>query len=449
MRVLKFGGTSVKDAEAMQRVENILEQFTGKLIVVLSATSGTTNILLEMLTFASKGILEEAQKLKNESKKRHFEIIEKLGLMSSNSLIEEIEGVFQNLESLLKGVYYLRETTERASDVAISFGETISTKIFTEYLKAKNKKCVWFDAREVIITSKDSQNSPSLVRIKNASQLKISPLFHENDLIITQGFIAKDENEIPTTLGRGGSDLTASLLGNALEAEAIEIWTDVSGVMTVDPRTVETAFAQKELSFKEAAELAYFGARVLHPRTIQPAMDKNIPVWVKNTLLPNDFGTLITNESKNIKTVKAIAFRKNITVITVQSTGMFMAHGFLEKLFQIFSKYEIAIDLISTSEITVSLTIDDTKNLEKAKIELEELAKVRVMENLSIIALVGEEIKNSEGFLKKVFTALDKIPIEMISFGASNVNLSLVLPNVNLNEAVRKLHKELFEKEDL
>jgi len=445
MKILKFGGTSVKDAVAMRRVGEILEGEPGQKIVVLSATAGTTDALLEMVDLAPKGEMKKVSEIKNKLEKQHQGIIKDLGLEKNQTLKKQIKDYFVRVEIFLLGIYYLREITPRAKDAIVAHGELISTRIFANYLQSIQKDCIWFDIRKVMKTNNQFGSAiPNRERLVELTDGLLHPLLNEHEIIVTQGFIGSTTEGLTTTMGRGGSDYTAALLGYALNAETIEIWTDVSGVMTADPRIVKEAFTQRDLSFQEAAELAYFGAKVLHPSTIQPAMDKKIPVIVKNTLKPEDEGTTITYESKRPGVCKAIAFRGKIMILTVESTRMLMAYGFLERIFDVFARHKISVDLISTSEISVSLTIDNSQFKDEIVQELSEFSIVKVTKNMAIVSLIGHNIKSSPHFLNKVFSALDGISIEMITFGTSNVNLSLVVPESQLKESVERLHAAFF-----
>jgi len=446
MRVLKFGGTSVKNAETMQCVASILSDYPAPTVVVLSATAGTTDSLISLVTLSAEGQLDEALKVEDMLNTKHFAILKELGLEEDTQLIQSINAIFSKLNVFINGVYYLRESTNRVKDAVVSCGELLSTYILSSYLKRLYRETVWFDIRNVLKTDNQfGAASPDIVSTQKNCKKKMEPLLNQNRFIITQGFIGSTANGLTTTLGRGGSDYTAALLGNVLEAEAIEIWTEVNGVMTADPHSVPQAFSQRDLSFKEAAELSYFGAKVLHPSMILPAMEKNIPVLVKNTMNPEDPGTMITHDSQRPGQVKAIAFRKNITTVTIESSRMLLAYGFLERIFEVFARYRVSVDLVSTSEISVSLTLDTTHHLDPILSELKSFSLVKVSEKMAIVSLVGEDIKNSPEFLRKAFQALDGLPIEMISFGASNVNLSVVIPENHLKAAVTALHKALFE----
>jgi aspartate kinase len=447
MKVLKFGGTSLKDADKMKDVVKILESYLEPIIVVLSATSGTTDALLEMVALSSQGEMSALSEKRKILETKHFNIIKNLGLNQDDTLKNEIKEFFVKIEIFLLGIYYLREITPRVSDAIVSHGELLSTKIFSAYLNSLNVACLWFDIREVLKTDGQFGSAiPNRELLVQLSQEKIRPQLKQKKVIVTQGFLGSTKDGLTTTLGRGGSDYTAALLGFALDANTIEIWTDVSGVMTADPRIVSNVFTQKDLSFKEAAELAYFGAKVLHPSTMLPAMDKKIPVIVKNTLHPQESGTTITPESIRPGICKAIAFRKEIMILTVESSRMLMAYGFLERIFEVFSRNKISVDLISTSEISVSLTIDNSQFKPEIVNELCQFSKVKITQNMAIVALVGENIKTSKDFLSKAFKSLNHIPIEMITFGTSNVNLSVVVPQDQVEKSVKQLHSAFFEK---
>ena len=446
MKVLKFGGTSVIDAQAMKHVAEIVSDYPSVTIIVLSATAGTTDTLIQLVSRATKGQYDEFMKMKEELEVRHFTIIEELGLKADRSVCQAVRDIFSKLSMFLEGIYLLRESTNRVKDAIISNGELLSTKIFAAYLKMSFSDIFWFDIRNVIMTDDHfgSAHVDMVSTQKNYNKV-MKPLLKRCRFLVTQGFIGSTLNGLTTTLGRGGSDYTATLMGNLSDAETIEIWTDSNGVMTADPRFIPQAYSQRELSFKEAAELSYFGAKVLHPSTIIPAMEKNLPVQVKNTMNPKDPGTIIAHESQLIGQPKSIAFRRNITTVTIESSRMLNAYGFLERIFDVFARYKVPIDLVSTSEITVSLTLEKTEHLDEIVEELKGFSTVRTEDKMAIVSIVGEDIKNSQSFLKRTFHALDTLPIEMISFGASNVNLSLVVPEIHVEEVVKKLHREFFE----
>ncbi len=446
MKVLKFGGSSVRDARAFREVAEIVRGYPRPALVVLSATEGTTNALLKMISLAAAGRKKQYTELRRETEKRHREIIRDLGLETDTALGKEIDSHFFKLEILLKGIYYLQEASPRARDAVTARGELLSTLIFAGHLNQLKVENHWLDVRKIMITDNQFGKAvPQIKEIRKRALREILPLQAEG-VVITQGFIGSTRGKLTTTLGRGGSDFSAALLGSVMNAEAIEIWTDVSGIMTADPRVIPQAFTQRDLSFKEAAELAYFGARVLHPDTITPAVEKKIPVLVKNTRDPGDPGTTITSHCLRPGVIKAIAFRKDIIVLTIESTRMLLAYGFLERIFDVFARHKISVDLVSTSEISVSLTIDKGQFAEEMVKELREFSRVKISRQMGIISLVSENIRESRDFLKKLFDVLETSQVEMISFGASNVNLSIVTHESLLMETVTKLHRSFFEK---
>jgi aspartate kinase len=448
MKVLKFGGTSIKDANAMRHVAKILSDYPSPTIVVLSATAGTTDSLIQLVSLAVDGQLDEFSKMKKALEKKHFSIVDELGLKTDGSLRQVVQDIFRKMSVLLDGIYLLRESTDRVKDAIVSSGELLSTHVFSGYLKTMYPDTVWFDIRNVMKTDDQFGSAhPDIPSTHKNCDKEIKPLLSQCHFFVTQGFLGSTPDGLTTTLGRGGSDYTATLLGNMLNAESIEIWTDIDGVMTADPHLVSEAYTQRDLSFREAAELSYFGAKVLHPSTIMPAMKKNLPVQVKNTMNPKDPGTIIVQESQRSGQPKSIAFRKNITAVTVESSRMLLAYGFLERIFDVFARYQVSVDLVSTSEISVSLTLDKTQHLDTIVNELKDFSSVRVTDHMVIVSVVGENIKNSPNFLKRAFIAMDEIPIEMISFGASNVNLSFVVPEAYLEIVVKKLHQEFFGKQ--
>ena len=324
----------------------------------------------------------------------------------------------------------------------LSFGERLSTTLLYYRALDEGVNAEYIDAREIVKTD-DSFSSARLLEKESYREIKKTVRPSKGRLIITQGFIASTLNGITTTLGRGGSDYTATIVGAALGADEVQIWTDVNGIMTCDPRLVNKAKTLKEISYKEAQELAYFGARVIHPATIQPAIEKNIPVVVKNTQNPKAAGTRIIS-SETGKGVKAIAFKKGITVINVISSRMLLAFGFLKKIFEIFEKYKTSVDLISTSEVSVSITVDNTFSIKNITEELSLIGSVSVEEKNTIVSLVGLGVWKRPETLSLVFNALKTIPIRMVSLGSSDINLSFVVPDKRADETVQLLHNVFF-----
>ncbi len=447
---MKFGGTSVENAAAMRIALDLVrrEQHRRPLVVV-SAIAGATNALMESAQFALDGKLEEAHKKLSDLLERHVVLLENLIDTRSTiqQLILEMRRRFDELKNLCQGIAILGELTNRSLDTIASVGERLSSLILAEAMRASKMSVELLDARKVITTDDNFGNAtPIFEAIVENVQSLVLPRINAGTIVVTQGYIGSTAKGFTTTLGRGGSDYSAALLGAAANAEEIQIWTDVDGVMTADPRIAPEAKKLKVISFREASELAYFGAKVLHPSTILPAVKKNIPVVVLNSRRPQSNGTLIVSDPpKSNVAVKSVASKRGITVINIQSTRMLMAYGFLESIFGVFGKHKTSVDLVSTSEVAVSLTIDNTARLEEIVSELQKFAEVAVYEKKAIVCIVGEQMHSTVGIADRIFRALGDINVMMISQGASEINMSLVLDESEVNEAVRRLHKEFFE----
>jgi aspartate kinase len=411
--------------------------------------AGITNELIvcaqTALTDGDKAALTTLAQIK----KNHLALIEELFSNSTEqqNVIVELDPFFSQLEVLLRGVGYLKELSKRTLDAISGFGELFSTKIFAMFAHSQGLSCQWVDARHFLITDDNfGRATPLWEQLVPKTKDLLSPFLTKKQCVVTQGFIGTTKEGVSTTLGRGGSDYTASIIGVALDATAIEIWTDVDGMMTADPRIVKEATSLSEVSFQEASELAYFGAKVLHPLTIKPAVEKNIAVRILNTMKPLNPGTLITAipEREPRSRVSSIAIKKNLSAIFISSPRMLMAHGFLAKVFEIFSRNETSIDLIATSEVSVSLTIDNDDHLSAIKDELSELGEVNIFHNVAIVTVVGRQFRNQSGIAGQVFGALKDINIIMISGGASDINLSFVVDNKDADQSVKFLHREFF-----
>ncbi len=444
MIVLKFGGTSVMNAERMNQALNIAKKQLDKApVMVSSAMAKVTDTLIEISDNAKKGNKEEALKLVEKLKDRHISVAN--DFLTGNNLkecIEKIQDFCKELHSITKGCSLLKECPTQSYDTIQSFGELLSTTLLYYRAKELGINAEWIDSRKILKTdSTFGAANPDFEKTDQEIKKAIFP--EKNRLYIAQGFIASDSDNITTTLGRGGSDFTAAIFGASLDAKEIQIWTDVNGIMTTDPRIVAEATTVKEMSYEEAAELAFFGAKVVHPATIQPAIKKNIPVTVMNTNDPDGAFTKISNNNLE-QGLKAISGKKNITVININSSRMINASGFLSKIFYIFEKYETSVDLISTSEVSVSVTIDDTTNLNNIVRELEKIATVTVAKNKAIICFVGKNLWHSTKTITKVFSALEGTKIRMISLGSSDTNLSAVLPMEMLDTAIKNSHKAFF-----
>ena len=445
MVVLKFGGTSVRDATWIDKALDIANDYLDRApVLVASAMGKTTDRLQEIANLTECGERNKAEEVFKALKKAHISVVDEfLTGDIRNECIEKVNGLFDELRSIVKGLSLLKECTPRSNDMILSFGELLSTTIIAYRARERGIDTTFIDSREIIKT--DGGFSKAVPIFKQTNILikdKIKP--ERGKLSVAQGFIGSTESGITTTLGRGGSDYTAAIIGAALSAEQIVIWTDVDGIMSSDPRTVQKASTIPKISYKEAAELAYFGAKVIHPSAIQPATKIDIPIIVKNTGNPSGSGTEII---KNVtcEGPKAIAFKKGITLISITSYRMLFAYGFLRRIFEIYEKYNTSVDLISTSEVSVSMTIDDTIHLKGIKTELENIGSVGIEENKSIICLVGQGLWRDSLFISKVFSNLKHIPIRMISLGASDTNLSFVVPDSEAENTIQILHKEFFE----
>ncbi len=436
MKVFKFGGTSVGSIENMNQVKNIITDGNKK-VVVLSAMSGTTNQLLAIAHDIEHNFPNEAIDKINKLHETYFTTIHKL--IQNKALSEDVKNYVSGIFNLLVSCTY--ETFSKTlENKIVAQGELLSTYMFNSYLKQEGIASALLPALNFMRI--DSFNEPDMAYIEKHFQLTIQKT--ENaQIYITQGFICMDSNDSISNLQRGGSDYTATIIGAAIKAEEVQIWTDIDGMHNNDPRYVENTKPISNLSFDEAAELAYFGAKILHPQTVTPVRVDGIPIRLKNTMNPEAFGTLISNET-SIHGVKAIAAKDNITAIKIKSARMLQAHGFLKKVFEIFETYTTAIDMITTSEVAVSLTIDDDTNLEKIVAELEKIATIEVDKNQSIVCLVGHSVvKHQDTY--KLFQILQDVKIRMISYGGSNNNISLLIDTKDKILTLQKLNFYLFE----
>ena len=445
---MKFGGTSVGDAANMRRVGKLVERALPEApLAVLSAMAGTTNGLLDAAALAEAGELAASLEKSADLRKRHLETAaELLDGSVLTGLSTEIGKRFDELELLLRGVALLRELSSRSSDAIASFGERLSTLLFAAALEASGVPTARVDARKVMRTDdRFGRARPQIDAIRALAAEHVAPHVGAGRAVVIQGYIGATGEGVTTTLGRGGSDYSAALFGAALDASEVQIWTDVEGVFSSDPRIVPDARHVPELSFAEAAELASFGAKVLHPATIQPAIRAGIPVTVRHTERPEGRFTTISSEVHSGRPVTAIASRGGATVITVNSTRMLEQSGFLERLFAVFGRHGINVDLVATAEVSVSMTVETGTPLEEPLAELAEFSTVEVADRRAIVAVVGERLKQTAGLGSKVFGALADINVEMISMGANEINLSLVVEEAAAAEAQRRLHAALFE----
>jgi len=439
MIVMKFGGTSVEDAAAIDRSCQIVgERLTRKPFVVVSALGGATNGLLEAGSFAARGELNKAMTIADRLEYRHIELLP--------SAAEQ----FVRLRELLKALAAIGEFSPRTQDLIASYGEALSSLIFVDRMKQLGFDAAHIDARQCIVTDDRFGKASPIIDI-TASRLEEAARSHLNAgrVVVMGGYIGSTLSGVITTLGRGGSDYSAAIAGTALNAEEIQIWTDVDGMLTADPRTVPGAWKVREISFDEASELAYFGAKVLHPLTVLPAVEKNIPVYILNSRKPQGSGTRITRDARPCKNlIKSIACKRGITIVTVSSSRMLMAHGFLRALFDVFDRHHTPVDMVATSEVSVSLTLDDTSSLNNILVELKQLGDVQVSPKTALICLVGSNIKYTPGIARRAFGCLADINVLMVSMGASNINFSFLVDEKDATTAIQKLHADLFSEVD-
>jgi len=452
--VMKFGGTSVEDSAAILRTAAIV---AGRLraglnpIVVVSAMSKVTDTLLKAAAAVGKNDREGALGLTDSLRTRHLSTAAELVTGDRlTSLQLNIHHDFDALDDLLRGISAVGELTPRTSDHVVSFGERLSSLIIAAaFAEQSIAGAQHIDARTVILTDGHyGKATPNERAIENALTAQVLPLLDLGKVPVLGGFIGSCDG-ITTTLGRGGSDYTAALIGGALHAGAIEIWTDVNGIMTTDPRIVPEALRVKTISFEEAAELAYFGAKVLHPATILPAVQKNIPVYVLNSRNAENEGTKITATPPPCASpFKSIAAKKQLTIIDIVASRMLLAHGFLKAVFDVFDKHGCAIDMVATSEVSISVTVDSRQALPAICEELSRIADVKCEGNKALICLVGEDIRGQAGISGQVFSAISHVNVRMISQGASEINMSFMINEEDVEEAVRSLHRKFFAAPD-
>lgn len=436
MKVLKFGGTSVGSAQRMKDVAKLITDGEQK-IVVLSAMSGTTNTLVEISDYLYKKNPEGANEVINKLEAKYRQHIDELFSTEEykQKTLEFVKSVFDYIRSFTKDIFTLFE-----EKVILAQGEIISTNMVTNYLCEQGVKAVLIPALEFMRTDKNSEPDLNYIREKLALQLEANP---GQEIYITQGFICRNAYGEIDNLQRGGSDYTASLIGAAVNASEIQIWTDIDGMHDNDPRVVDKTSPVRQLHFEEAAELAYFGAKILHPTCVQPAKYANIPVRLLNTMEPSAPGTLISNETEKGK-IKAVAAKDNITAIKIKSSRMLLAHGFLRKVFEIFESYQTPIDMVCTSEVGVSMSIDNTKHLNEIVNDLKKYGTVTVDHDMCIVCVVGDLEWENIGFEAKAIQAMRNIPVRMISFGGSNYNISFLIRESDKKTALQSLSDVLF-----
>jgi aspartate kinase len=444
MIVMKFGGTSVQDSAAMDRTLSIAETRLPRApVLIASAMAKVTDQLQLIARLVGEGKRAECDAALASLEERHAGCARAfLASPHLDGCLSDLSAIFAELRALTSALTMLKEWSSRSNDAILSFGERLSTTILLHRARSRGMDADLFDARELVKTD-DTFTAALPIDDLTAAAITARVKPRPGSLAITQGFIASTVGGATTTLGRGGSDYSATIFGAALKAEEVEIWTDVNGIMTADPRIVTSARPITAISYREAAELAYFGAKVIHPSTIQPAVALGIPVRVKNTFEPDHPGTEIVPSVPGTG-VRAIASKRRITLVSVSSSRMLLAHGFLRRIFEIFEKHQTSVDLIATSEVSVSVTIDNPAAIDRIARDLSEIGTVGIEAEKSIVCLVGQDLWKDTVFLSRVFRSLHDVPVRMISLGASDINLSLVVPEPATEESVRSLHAEFF-----
>ena len=447
---MKFGGTSVANFEAITRTIFIIGgKLDQKPVVVVSALSKVTDLLYRISDAAVSKDSSLTKELLAELRQRHLnlacELLEQ-NPVQKESAISRVNAICDELDALANAVCAVGELSDRNKAIIIANGELLSSTIICFAMNAKGIRTNWIDARKMMVTNDaylkgEPVESEIVVRVPGM----IAEAYQGMDAVITQGFIASNMKGEQTVLGRGGSDYSASLIGMSIDSERIEIWTDVDGVRTADPRYVQNTKYLEKISFEEAAEMAHFGAKVLHPLTIEPAVKKNIPIYVLNSMNPSGKGTAILRNEFIEDGVKSVSFKENIRVINIFSMRMINTSGFLRRVFEIFSENKVSVDLISTSEANISVTVDASQKIDNVVSELSEFAEVIVDEDKAQVSVIGKNIVRLNGMLKRTFAPLKRTNVYMISQGASFVNISFVVDREELNEVVQDLHDHLFD----
>jgi aspartate kinase len=451
---MKFGGTSVADAQAIAQVSAIVgRQLRGQVkgdrppVVVVSALSGVTDRLLRAAAQAERGDGDSAVAGLHELVARHVAVASALTTGERREeLLAAVRDEFATVIGLVRALAVLREVSPRSLDAVAASGELASSRVVTAALVEAGLPAVWVDARTIVVTDAEHTGAaPDMAETGARARDVLDRLADAAQVAVMGGFIGSTRDGATTTLGRGGSDYSAALVGACLDTDEIQIWTDVDGMLTADPRMVKEPHLVSALSFAEASELAYFGAKVLHPATIQPAVAKNIPVRILNSKRPEVTGTLITSTSgADNGPLTAIACKSNATVVDITSTRMLMAHGFLRRLFEVFERFKISIDVVTTSEVSLSVTVDDRRRLDAAIEHLQTFSEVSCEPSMAIICMVGENLKNDPAVFARAVTALGAIPLRLVSQAASRRNITFVLRDADAAQAMTRLHDEFF-----
>ena len=448
MIVMKFGGTSVMDREAVRRVAHVVGREQRPRLVVVSALSKVTDALLEVARLAERGDGALARQAVRALHRRHEEMAALVRAPEGRaSLLAAIDALFGELDTIVHALAVVEEVSPRSSDLIVAFGELASSRIVAAALEDAGLPSRWLDARTILVTD-DRHGAAVPDREATDGRLRsaVRPLLADGLLPVAGGFVGATVSGLTTTLGRGGSDYSAALFGASLEAEEIQIWTDVDGMLTADPRVVSGPRVVERLSFDEASELAYFGAKVLHPSTILPAVALGIPVRILNSHRPEAAGTLITRAvSEGGEGPAAIACKRGVTRVDIASTRMLMAYGFLRQVFEVFERFRTPVDVVTTSEVSVSVTVDDTRALDAILGELQAFAEVAREDGMAIVCAVGERLRTDPRLSTRVLSALEGLPLAMVSQGGSRKNITVVLRDADAPLAMERLHRRFFD----
>ena len=447
---MKFGGTSVADPDAINRLIGIVRQQQAKTksapVVVVSALAKVTDSLVAIAQLAEDGATDKAAAEVRALLERHLSVATAVTSTSRARLLEQVKQEFAELNGLVHALAVLREVSPRSRDAVHAVGEVVSSRIVAAAFADHGIASSWVDARAVLITDAEHNSAaPDMMETCERARERVAPLLADGKVVVLGGFIGATAAGITSTLGRGGSDYSAAIFGSCLGVDEIQIWTDVDGMLTADPRIVPQPRLVPQLSFAEASELAYFGAKVLHPSTILPAVAKNIPVRILNSRRPDNSGTLITAEARHADgQLTALACKRDVTVIDITSTRMLMAHGFLRRLFEVFERFKTAVDVVTTSEVSVSVTVDDTRRLEAILDNLHNFAEASCEREMAIICAVGENLRADPTLFGRAVTSLERIPLRLVSQAGSRRNVTFVLRDADVPHAMMRLHETFF-----
>jgi aspartate kinase len=451
MVVQKFGGTSVADPSAIKRLIEIVRAARTRdgrgPVVVVSAMSGVTDGLLEVASMAGASQPEEALARTQQIRERHLAAARELVAGPAlDTLLTNIDAQLDELTNVIRALAVLREVSPRTLDVVAAIGELLSSRLVAAALTCAGVHAEWIDARQAIVTNDDHTRATPLTKETNDRLRSIvQPVLDAGRVPVLGGFVGATVAGHTSTLGRGGSDYSGALVGAGVNASEIQIWTDVDGMLSADPRVIKSPRLVAQLSFAEAAELAYFGAKVLHPSTILPAVERNIPVRILNSWRPDAEGTLITGAgSPSRGGLTGLASKRDVTVIDITSTRMLMAYGFLRRVFEVFERFRTAVDMVTTSEVSVSVTVDDARQIEGIVTALSEFAEVAVERHMSLLCAVGDVLQDEPEMAARVVGVLEEVPLRMISQAASRRNITVVLRQSDLPHAMERLHEEFF-----